>query len=121
MKKKRPTGPPPTTARLETLRLADLSPHPEQEKFFRNYGKYEYGALKADIKANGLLHPIMVLPPENAAGLPPYTILAGHTRRKLLLELGATTTEAQARYDLASATRAEVDKLFLNDNLARRQ
>lgn len=120
MKQKRPAEPLPTTARLETLRLADLIPHPDQAAYFPNYGKPEREALKADIRVNKLKHPIVVLSPCNAAGLPPHTILEGHTRREILLELCETTTEAQVRYDLASATRAEVDEIFLSDNNARR-
>ena len=112
---------PPTEATLENLRLADLIPHPDQAIYFRNYPPFEYGALKADIKSKGLLHPIMVLPPKNAAGLPAHTVITGHTRRKILLELGHDTTEALVRYDLRSATRTDVDKLFLTDNVARRQ
>lgn len=121
MKEKRPVQPQPTESRLEVVRLGDVLPHPDQGLYFRSYGGYEFELLKADIKANGPLHPIMVLPPGNAAGLPAYTILAGHTRHKLLLELGHHATAALVRYDLRSATRADVDKLFLTDNVARRQ
>ncbi|QJW94604.1 ParB/RepB/Spo0J family partition protein [Frigoriglobus tundricola] len=120
MKKKRPDEPQPTTARLENLRLADLRPHPDQGDYFPNYGKPEREALKADIRVNKLKHPIVVLPPGNTAGLPPYTILEGHTRREILLELGETKTEALVRFDLIDAPRAAVDEIFLSDNNARR-
>ena len=93
MKKKRTTE--PTEPRLESLRLADLIPHPDQGDYFPSYGKPEREALKGDIRVNKLKHPIVVLPPGNRAGLPPHTILVGHTRRKTLLELGETTTGAQ--------------------------
>ena len=121
VKKQHPAEQQRAEPRLEELRLADLTPHPDQAIYFRNYPVFEYGALKADIESKGLLHPIMVLPPDNAAGLPANTVITGHTRRKILLELGHDTTEALVRHDLRSATRADVDKLFLTDNVARRQ
>lgn len=119
MKKKRSVK--PTEPRREKLGLADLVPHPDQDRYFRRYGESQYAALKNDIAKNGLRHPIEVMPPENAAGLAPHMILTGHTRWKILQELGHATTEALVRYDLAGATRAQVDEIFLNDNSARRQ
>jgi ParB-like chromosome segregation protein Spo0J len=113
--------PAPTTPHLETMLLSALMPHPDQQRFFRAYGDYEYEALKRDIQSNGLAHPIVVLPPRNAAGLPAYTILAGHTRRKILLELEHTTTTVLVRYDLIAASRSVVDEFFILDNVARRQ
>lgn len=114
--KKRPVEP-----KRENRRLTELVPHSDQAKYYRHYGEYAYAALKDDIAKNGLKHPIEVLPPGNAAGLSPDTILMGHTRKKILCELGHTTAEVSVRYDLRTATRAEVDMLFLTDNEARRQ
>jgi hypothetical protein len=85
--------PNPTEPRRENLPLATLVPHPDQEKYFRRYGAAEYAALKADVQKNGLRHPIEVLPGANAAGLPPHTIVVGHTRRRILQELGHTKSE----------------------------
>ena len=110
-----------TSPRLEAAALSDLVPHPDQSKYFRTYGAFEYEALKNDIAANGVTNPIAVLPPGNAAGLPSRTIIFGHTRRKILLELGHASANVLVRYDLINATRAEVDELFLLDNTARRQ
>jgi hypothetical protein len=62
-----------------------------------------------------------VVPPRNDAGLPPYTIIMGHTRRAILMELGIAESEVVVRYDLARATRVRVKELFLLDNVARRQ
>ena len=121
MRKKRNSEEMSTESKLETLRLKDLVDHPEQTIYFRKYGAYEYNRLKNDIKINGVTDPPMVMPPVNAAGLDPYTILAGHTRRKILMELGHTETLVRVRYDLSTAPRAEIDKIFLMDNVARRQ
>ena len=106
---------------LKALRLAKLKPHPKQERFFRQYGHYEYETLKADIRDNGLKNPIEVVPADNAAGLEPLTIINGHTRCKILTELGIETTEVLLRYDLLDASASEITKLFLLDNVARRQ
>ena len=106
---------------MKTLRLAKLKPHPEQERYFRQYGAYEYETLKADIRDNGLKNPIEVVPADNAAGLEPYTIISGHTRCKILIELGIDKAEVSLRYDLLDASASEITKLFLLDNVARRQ
>ena len=81
-------------------------------------GASERAALKADI---GLRVPIEVLPPHNAAGLSHLTILSGHTRSEILVELDYVMFHVRVRHDLAKATRSEVDKYFLADNFARRQ
>lgn len=108
-------------SRLETLALEVLVDHPDQKTYFRDYGAFEYETLKKDIKANGVKNPPDVLPPKNKAGLKAYTILSGHTRRNILLELGHTTAKILVRYDLINASRAEIDRAFLLDNVARRQ
>ena len=108
-------------SRLETLALDVLVDHPDQKTYFRDYGEFEYETLKKDIKANGVKNPPDVLPPKNKAGLEAYTILSGHTRRNILLELGHTTAKILVRYDLIDASRAEIDRAFLLDNVARRQ
>ena len=120
MKKSHPSRPAPAAPRLEEVRLADLKAHPDQGKYFRRYGEFEYAALKADIRAHGLKTPPEVLPPDNAAGLPAYTLLKGHTRVKVLGELGHAAVRANVRYDLAAASRADVDREFILDNVARR-
>jgi len=117
-KKSKPAS---TTLQLETMPLEALKTHPDQERFFRGYGEYEYNTLKSDIQTNGIKQPIVVLPPGNAADLPAYTIMAGHTRKKILLELDHKTAPVLVRYDLIAATRAEVDEFFIIDNVARRQ
>lgn len=110
----------PSKPRLEKVRLSDLVPHPDQEKFFSDYTVDDYEALKKDIAAHGLKVPIEVLPRGNAADLPGGTLVSGHNRRKILLELGHTIAEVLMRYDLINATQPEIAKCFLTDNLARR-
>ena len=114
------SNPQPTKPHRETVALADLIPHPDQVRV-KPHGEFEYQALKRDIKDSGLQTPIEVLPAGNAAGLPGLTILRGHTRRRILIELGLESTEVLMRYDLLGATRLAVEKVFLVDNAARRQ
>ena len=110
-----------TEAGLESLRLADLVPHPDQVKYFGPYGENERAALQSNIEANGLRVPIEVLPPRNRAGLPALTIISGHTRCEILIGLDHVVSDVRVRHDLAKATRSEVDVEFIADNFARRQ
>lgn len=119
--KKTPKKPLPTAPRLETLKLAELVPHPDQQRYFRGYGDFEYAQLKADIAVNGVRMPPEVLPPANAAGLPDWTLIKGHTRCKIWGELGHASIKVLVRYDLQNVERALIDEEFLKDNIARRQ
>jgi hypothetical protein len=110
-----------TTPRLKVFKLADVKPHPDQERYFRSYGDFEYAQLKADIAATRVRVPPEVLPAGNAAGLPDGTLIKGHTRCKIWGELGHTSIEVLVRYDLQNVERAHIDEEFLRDNIARRQ
>lgn len=105
---------------LETRRLDDLRAHPDQAQFFPPLSDDNLKALAEDIEANGLNFPIEVLP-KNDAGLPADTIVRGHQRLRALKLLKEAETEMLVRYDLADATRDEIDAEFLRDNLNRRQ
>jgi len=111
----------PDGLRVIMVRLEKLRPHPSQKKYFGSFGGFEYQTLKTDIAANGQLVPIDVMPADNAAGLDPYTIISGHTRCKILIELGFEKGRVRIRHDLADASREEIDSMFLTDNIARRQ
>ena len=110
-----------TEPQRKTVRLADLTPHPDQNTYFRKTGEYEYAELKRDIAANGIRNPIEVMPAQNRAGLPKFTIVSGHTRKAILEELEFEETEVLIRNDLREATRDEVNREFLIANVARRQ
>ncbi len=121
MKKKRSPDPPPTEPRLETLRLADLIPHPDQELYFPVYDEHRFEELVRSVRAKGVETPPDVLPAGNTARLPGNTILCGHTRAKAAREAGLTSIPVRVRYDLLGASRAAVDEVFLGDNTLRRQ
>ena len=111
----------PDGLRVLLVRLAKLLPHPSQKKYFGSFGGFEFETLKTDIAAKGQLVPIDVMPTNNAAGLAPYTIISGHTRTKILKELGKEKGRVRIRHDLADTSREEIDAMFLTDNIARRQ
>lgn len=104
----------------ETRLLSELVPHPDQGKFFKDLDGPNLQELAADIAKNGLDHPIDVLP-KNKAGFPVNTITGGHQRRRAQMLLKRKETLVRVRYDLADATRDEIDAEFLRDNLHRRQ
>lgn len=106
---------------LKTLPWANLVSHPDQQRYFRGYGAFKYEQLKADIAANGVKVPPEVLPPGNAALLPSWTIIKGHTRSKIWKELGNDAIRVLVRYDLQNVERAIIDEEFLKDNITRRQ
>lgn len=110
-----------TTTGLKTLKLSVLKPHPEQAHYFREYSPFEYEQLKADIAANGVRVPPEVLPPGNAAGLHPWTLVKGHARCKIWGGLGHASIAVRVRHDLREVERAVIDEEFLRDNVARRQ
>lgn len=100
--------------------LDELKPFPTQVEQFGDLNEVELTALAEDISANGLKHPIEVLG-ENAAGLPVGTIVCGHQRLRALRLLGVQESRVRVRYDLAGATRNEVEGVFLDDNVHRKQ
>ena len=101
-------------------KLDDLTPFPTQVEQFGDLNEDELAALAEDIKLNGLKHPIEMLG-ENAAGLPVGTIVCGHQRLRALKLLGRVDTRVRVRLDLAEATREEIECVFLDDNVHRKQ
>lgn len=104
---------------LETRRLRDLRPHPKQAYFFPDLHDEKLQALADDISRNGLQNPIEILP-QNQAGLPINTILRGHQRRRALELMGLKETEVKVCYHLATASDAEIEIYFIDDNDNRR-
>jgi hypothetical protein len=114
-KNAKPRGPTP-----EHRRLRDLHPFPAQAQFFDDLSDHDLAELAADIKRNGLRHPIELLP-QNKAGYTPNTILSGHQRDRALRLNGETETVALVRYDLAEADKESIERHFLEHNQHRRQ
>jgi len=107
------------TRRIEKRRLADLKSHPGQCTF-DPLSDAELQALADDISRRGLIHPIEIVP-KNQADLPPNTIIKGHQRKQALLLIGITEVEVAVRYDLADASPTTIELELLEDNFDRRQ
>src|SRR5215470_16573551 len=93
--------------------LAELKPHPRQQEVFADLPEEQLEQLAADMKLNGQLVPIEVLP----GG----TIICGHQRVKSARKLGWTTVRAISRDDLAAQGEAAVCDRLVRDNLNRRK
>jgi ParB-like chromosome segregation protein Spo0J len=105
---------------LKRWNLRDLLSYPTQRTYFENLSDVDLARLADDIDRNGLRSAIEVLG-ENTAGLPRGTILSGHQRKRALLSLGKKNSTVIVRNDLRDATPAEIERLFLEANLNRRQ
>jgi ParB/RepB/Spo0J family partition protein len=92
--------------------VADLRPHPRQAVYFPAASEHEVKELAADMKGNGQLTPIEILPDN--------TIIAGHKRTEAARLLGWTEVRVWVREDLANDPVA-VERRVIEDNLFRRQ
>lgn len=106
--------------KIERRVLADLIPFPTQEQTFSACTAADDDNFREDIRSNGLRDLLHVIP-ENSAGLEPDTLLFGYRRCRALQEIGHTEYDVWVRYDLATASFAELEQLFLADNFQRRQ
>jgi ParB family chromosome partitioning protein len=92
--------------------IADLRPHPRQGIYFPAASEAEVEELVADMRANGQLTPIEILPDN--------TIIAGHKRIEAARRLGWNKVRVWVREDLANDPVA-VERRLIEDNLHRRQ
>jgi ParB family chromosome partitioning protein len=93
--------------------LAELKPHPRQQEVFADLPDEQLEELAVDMKLNGQLVPIEVLP----GG----TIICGHQRVRAARKLGWDSVRAIIREDLAELGKAAVFDRLVSDNLNRRQ
>lgn len=94
-------------------KLTKLKPHPRQATMFDDLPEVELLALAEDIKANGLRHPVEILPDG--------TIVAGHQRCRAAKHLKWTEIDVVVRHDLAEQGDDAVEAHFIRDNFTRRQ
>ncbi len=98
---------------VQKWKLDDLRPHPRQAELFPDLPHLESIALAADIKRNGLQHPIEI----TSDG----TIIAGHQRVHAARMLGWTEIEVIVRTDLEDQGSDAIERRLIEDNLNRRQ
>ena len=95
------------------IKLDKLKPHPRQAAMFGDLPDAELKALAANIKKNGLKHPIEVLPD--------HTIVTGHQRVRAAGLLKRTDIDAIVLKDLGKLGDGAVEIHFIHDNFQRRQ
>jgi|GEM_PF-2243641 len=108
----------PSIVMMDPTKLLDF---PIQHQVFGEENDAAGELLAVDIRAQGVRDPIDVLPPGNAAGLPENTVLDGHRRRDVAIQLGLDLVPVRIRHDLMDASVEEVTQAFLNYNFVRRQ
>lgn len=96
---------------ITMLPVADLKAHPDQAGVFDDLSDAQFWELVAHIEANGLSHPIDVLPD--------MTIVCGHQRVRAYRHLGRTHIPARVRHDWAAKGKDHVGLMLVTDNLFR--
>jgi len=111
-----PSQAPPDTTGLELssilwLRPLDLKIHPLNERYFQTESPDYFEKLTRDIKERGILVPLVV----KLDG----TVLAGHNRLRIALELGLS--EVPVQKVISDLTQEREKEFLIKDNLLRRQ
>ena len=109
------------TTEPEQLSITDLHSHPLQGHYYDATSAADLDRLAADMQAHGQRDAVHVMPPDNAAGLPAFTIMDGHRRVEAARRLCWTTVQVIVRHDLVTADRATVEATFIRFNFERRQ
>jgi hypothetical protein len=121
--------------KVTSVPIADLRPHPLQVsgEYYGMPSKDDFDRLFRDIVKNGLHDPIQVLPGDNEAGLPAFTILDGHCRVEVYKEKlrrdscdpeiaeKFSRIDAIVRHDLVEKSADEIARVYLEYNDNRRQ
>jgi len=93
--------------------VGQLKSHPKQDELIGNLSDADLEALEADIKRNGLKHPLRVLPDG--------TIVEGHQRLRAVTHLGWTEVPAIVDHELAAQGEDAIETALIEDNANRRQ
>lgn len=96
---------------MEKIPPQELKPYPLNKEFFDALPKSEYGALKADIERRGITNDLHITKGK--------TILTGHQRHKVALELGLPNVPCKI-VDIDEADELAVKEYVIKDNLLRR-
>lgn len=97
---------------IQRMPIAKLRPHPMQAELFSDLSEAELKELAADLRENGLVNPVEVLPDG--------TIIAGHQRVRAAKSLDWTKISCWVRTDLEEAGPAAIEERLVADNLHRR-
>ncbi|MCL6478889.1 MAG: ParB N-terminal domain-containing protein [Peptococcaceae bacterium] len=86
-----------------------LKPHPKNHEYYGDLPEEKYEEVKRSIQEHGIRDPIKVLPD--------YTIVSGHQRHKIALELGME----KAPVEIVDLPEDEAEYLLIAENEERRQ
>lgn len=86
-----------------------LKPHPRNEEYFSSLSPEKHEEVRRSIEAHGIRDPLKVLPD--------YTVLAGHQRLRIALELGLEKVPVT----IVDISPEEAGYLLIADNEERRQ
>jgi ParB-like nuclease domain len=103
---------PPREWRIESWLLSELKQHPQQAALFHDLEGDEFDALIASIEQEGLREPVQVTPDG--------TIIDGHQRVRVAVQLGWNEIRVRIRGDLDGNPDA-IARAHIEANLVRRQ
>ena len=92
-----------------TVSVKLLKPHPKNKEYYGDLDPAKYEELKRSIAVHGIRDPLKVLPD--------FTIVAGHQRHKIALELGIEKVPVK----IEDLPKNEAEYLLIADNEERRQ
>ena len=113
MPAKNPKRPNNKNVPVETRKVSELRPHPRQRELFGEPAEDVVATLARSIAADGLMHPIEILPDG--------TIVAGHTRLAAVEQLGWKEVPCVVLHDLAAEGEEAILRYLIRDNVQRRQ
>jgi ParB/RepB/Spo0J family partition protein len=102
----------PNNNHVQKRPVDKLRDHPRQRELFPDLSDEQLKELAADMEANGLQHPIEILPDG--------TIVAGHQRVRAARLLDWREIDAIVRQDLAAEGDTAVEAYLVRDNMLRR-
>lgn len=86
-----------------------LKPHPKNQEYYSNLSGEKYEEIKRSVEAHGIRDSLKVLPD--------FTIIAGHQRHRIALELGFEKVPVEIK----DINENEAEYLLIADNEERRQ
>ncbi|SHF66053.1 ParB-like nuclease domain-containing protein [Desulfofundulus australicus DSM 11792] len=90
-----------------------LKPHPKNQEYYSDLPDEKYRELKRSIEANGMRDPLKILPD--------YTVVSGHQRLKIALELGLEAVPFVMVEIVSDDPEREAEYLLIAENDERRQ
>ncbi|MBT9140303.1 MAG: Chromosome-partitioning protein Spo0J [Dehalococcoidia bacterium] len=94
---------------MNEVSISLLKPHPKNQSYYDNLPEEKYQEVKRSIESHGIRDPLKVLPD--------FTVIAGHQRLRIALELGLEKVPVT----VVDISPEEAEYLLIADNEERRQ